>query len=220
MASTSRTILPSTSSTSDAWVFSTGSPYVRIVYDISCQATRPDVSTPSQYFDDHPTVPSDPVMVDVTLPDTAFVMETDRGVFSPWPPRHRARRCCCAPTCRSHRRATCSTSAAAPARLRSRWHDAPPTPRSGLSTSNARASRALRPQRRTQRTRPTSGSASPDDVPPDVRFATIWSNPPIRIGKAALHDLLEFWLGTPRRPAAARRWSSRSTSAPTRCSAG
>jgi 16S rRNA (guanine1207-N2)-methyltransferase len=34
-----------------------------------------------------------------------------------------------------------------------------------------------------------------DDAPPDVRFAAIWSNPPIRIGKAALHDLLLQWLG-------------------------
>jgi 16S rRNA (guanine1207-N2)-methyltransferase len=37
--------------------------------------------------------------------------------------------------------------------------------------------------------------AAPDDVPPEVRFATIWSNPPIRIGKQALHDLLQEWLG-------------------------
>jgi 16S rRNA (guanine1207-N2)-methyltransferase len=37
--------------------------------------------------------------------------------------------------------------------------------------------------------------AAPDEVPPDVRFAAIWSNPPIRIGKAALHDLLRTWLG-------------------------
>jgi 16S rRNA G1207 methylase RsmC len=35
---------------------------------------------------------------------------------------------------------------------------------------------------------------SPDDVPPAVMFATIWSNPPIRIGKSALHDLLSTWL--------------------------
>jgi 16S rRNA G1207 methylase RsmC len=34
----------------------------------------------------------------------------------------------------------------------------------------------------------------PDEVPPDVRFATIWSNPPIHVGKAALHALLERWL--------------------------
>lgn len=31
-------------------------------------------------------------------------------------------------------------------------------------------------------------------VPADVRFAAVWSNPPIRVGKAALHDLLRTWL--------------------------
>ena len=35
---------------------------------------------------------------------------------------------------------------------------------------------------------------TPDDVPNEVRFDLIWSNPPIRVGKAALHDLLGTWL--------------------------
>ncbi|WP_426302876.1 class I SAM-dependent methyltransferase [Arthrobacter sp. R-11] len=34
----------------------------------------------------------------------------------------------------------------------------------------------------------------PDDVDPSVSFDTIWSNPPIRIGKAELHELLLKWL--------------------------
>jgi 16S rRNA G1207 methylase RsmC len=34
----------------------------------------------------------------------------------------------------------------------------------------------------------------PDDVPDDVGFRAIWSNPPIRIGKAELHALLLRWL--------------------------
>jgi len=34
----------------------------------------------------------------------------------------------------------------------------------------------------------------PDEVPDEVRFAAIWSNPPIRIGKPALHELLRHWL--------------------------
>jgi len=34
----------------------------------------------------------------------------------------------------------------------------------------------------------------PEDVPAEARFDTIWSNPPIRIGKAALHELLGLWL--------------------------
>ena len=34
----------------------------------------------------------------------------------------------------------------------------------------------------------------PDDVPGDISFDQIWSNPPIRIGKHALHELLLRWL--------------------------
>lgn len=34
----------------------------------------------------------------------------------------------------------------------------------------------------------------PEQVPPDLTFAEIWSNPPIRIGKPALHALLSTWL--------------------------
>ena len=35
---------------------------------------------------------------------------------------------------------------------------------------------------------------TPDQVPTDVTFDAIWSNPPIRVGKPALHDLLMKWL--------------------------
>jgi 16S rRNA G1207 methylase RsmC len=34
----------------------------------------------------------------------------------------------------------------------------------------------------------------PDQVEPDVRYDEIWSNPPIRIGKQSLHELLLSWL--------------------------
>jgi 16S rRNA G1207 methylase RsmC len=37
-------------------------------------------------------------------------------------------------------------------------------------------------------------ASTPDGVPPDAVFDEIWSNPPIRIGKAALHELLLIWL--------------------------
>ena len=36
--------------------------------------------------------------------------------------------------------------------------------------------------------------ASPDDVPGDIHFRTIRSNPPIRVGKHELHGLLERWI--------------------------
>ncbi|MGC5022125.1 class I SAM-dependent methyltransferase [Micromonospora sp. DT47] len=37
-------------------------------------------------------------------------------------------------------------------------------------------------------------AVAPDQVPADVSFTQIWSNPPIRIGKAELHELLRRWL--------------------------
>lgn len=37
-------------------------------------------------------------------------------------------------------------------------------------------------------------AVAPDEVPAELSFAAIWSNPPVRIGKAALHRLLARWL--------------------------
>jgi 16S rRNA (guanine1207-N2)-methyltransferase len=37
-------------------------------------------------------------------------------------------------------------------------------------------------------------AVTPDEVPADVRFSTIWSNPPIRVGKTELHAMLLTWL--------------------------
>lgn len=35
---------------------------------------------------------------------------------------------------------------------------------------------------------------TPSEVPSDLAFDLVWSNPPIRVGKAVLHDLLTTWL--------------------------
>jgi len=34
----------------------------------------------------------------------------------------------------------------------------------------------------------------PEDLPDAIEFAAIWSNPPIRVGKAELHGILRGWL--------------------------
>lgn len=34
----------------------------------------------------------------------------------------------------------------------------------------------------------------PDQVPPEIQFSEIWSNPPIRVGKNVLHSLMLRWL--------------------------
>jgi 16S rRNA G1207 methylase RsmC len=36
--------------------------------------------------------------------------------------------------------------------------------------------------------------AKPEDVPEDLKFSGIWSNPPIRVGKDVLHEILQKWL--------------------------
>ena len=38
-------------------------------------------------------------------------------------------------------------------------------------------------------------ATTPDAVSPSARFDEIWSNPPIRIGKEGLHELLVTWFG-------------------------
>jgi len=37
-------------------------------------------------------------------------------------------------------------------------------------------------------------AVTPENVPDGVTFMTIWSNPPIRVGKNELHGLLEKWI--------------------------
>jgi 16S rRNA G1207 methylase RsmC len=34
----------------------------------------------------------------------------------------------------------------------------------------------------------------PDEVPHDIEFDEIWSNPPIRVGKVVLHEILTLWI--------------------------
>ena len=47
-------------------------------------------------------------------------------------------------------------------------------------------------------------ACTPDNVPDDVQFMTIRSNPPIRVGKNKLHTMLERWL--PRLEATSDAW--------------
>jgi 16S rRNA (guanine1207-N2)-methyltransferase len=146
----------------------------------------------AHYFDEQPGVASDRRTVDVALPDVAFTMETDRGVFS-------------------HGHVDTGTSLL--------LRGAPPPPRSGdlldlgCGSGAVALTLALRSPAATVWAVDTNERAlaltahnarlndignvsvgAPSQIPTDVRFRTIWSNPPIRIGKVALHDLLSGWL--------------------------
>lgn len=56
--------------------------------------------------------------------------------------------------------------------------------------------RALELVRRNAETHGISNinAVRPEDVPADISFMTIWSNPPIRVGKNELHSMLLHWL--------------------------
>ncbi len=146
----------------------------------------------SQYFDPSPHVGSARREVAVTLPDMAFTIETDRGVFShgaldagtklllqevPPPPAHGDLLdlgCGAGPI------AVTLAKRAPAARV---W----------ALDVNERALALCRENAR--RNGVTNLSVvTPAEVPDDVRFRCIWSNPPIRIGKQPLHDLLATWL--------------------------
>jgi len=58
---------------------------------------------------------------------------------------------------------------------------------------NERALQLTRANASAART-PNVVASLPDEVPADLRFAAIYSNPPVRVGKAPLHDLLQRWL--------------------------
>jgi 16S rRNA G1207 methylase RsmC len=58
---------------------------------------------------------------------------------------------------------------------------------------NERALELTRANAATARTSNVVASL-PDGVPGELRFAAIYSNPPVRVGKAPLHALLQRWL--------------------------
>ncbi len=146
----------------------------------------------SHYFDHEPTTESDLATVDVVLPGAAFTMTTDRGVFShghldtgtglllreapaPPPTGHLLDLGCGsgAIALTVAMRSPAATVWAVDVNQRARQLTADNAARNGLTNIHV---------------------ADPDGVPDEVRFAAIWSNPPIRIGKQALHELLLRWL--------------------------
>ena len=147
----------------------------------------------NQYFEPSPSVPSDTKQITVRLVQPHLRLTTDRGVFS-------------------HGALDPGTELL--------LRQAPPPPASGdfldigcgtgaIALSMARRSPAAQViaidvNERARELCAANAAANdiatvevlePDSVPDDLRFDLIWSNPPIRIGKPALHELLLNWLG-------------------------
>lgn len=149
--------------------------------------------TSGHYFDATPGSPSEPATVELVLPELTLELLVDRGTFShgridpgtaylitagPPPPPEAGTLldlgCGYGPIAMALAvRAPDATVWAVDVNERARDLCARNAERLGLT--NVRV-------------------APPDDVPPTVAFDAVFSNPPIRIGKVALRDLLRTWL--------------------------
>lgn len=146
----------------------------------------------SHYFDPEPAAASRPGEVRLVLGDGQLALRTDRGVFSagradpgtlvllrsvPDPPvagELLDLGCGYGPiACTLARRAPGATVWAVDVNRRARELTSANAARLGLS--NVRV-------------------VEPSEVDPALRFSAIWSNPPVRVGKEALHGLLATWL--------------------------
>ncbi len=147
----------------------------------------------SHYFDEEADAPSAPRDITLLLPDMQLTLTTDRGVFGydridagskllllqapPPPPDGDLLDLGCgtgAIALTLARRSPGATVWAVDVNDRARALCRSNAERNGLS--NVRV-------------------CAPEEVPDEVRFAAIWSNPAIRIGKPAMHAMLLRWLG-------------------------
>lgn len=145
------------------------------------------------YFSAQPAAASSPQTVTVRLPDQAITLVTDRGVFS---------------------------AAGLDPGTEMLLRQAPPPPASGtildlgcghgvIAVALARRAPGARivavdvNSRALELTRVNAAAngagsvevSAPAEVAPDLRFDAIYSNPPVRVGRGPLLELLASWLG-------------------------
>jgi 16S rRNA G1207 methylase RsmC len=146
----------------------------------------------SHYFQARPEVPSQPRTVHLRLPDLELSLATDRGVFgakaidlgtmvllreAPGPPAQGEildLGCGYGPIALTLARRAAAAHVWA-VDVNERAVD--------LTRANAVAAGT-----------PNVTAATPAEVPADLRFDAIYSNPPVRVGKEPLHSLLREWL--------------------------
>src|SRR5713101_2301367 len=125
----------------------------------------------SHYFDPSPAVQSRPRTVFLHLGELALELQADRGVFGS--------------------RAVDLGSGYGPIAIALARQA--PEARLWAVDVNERALELTRANAATANTSNVTASL-PDDVPAGLRFAAIYSNPPVRVGKGPLHELLLRWL--------------------------
>jgi 16S rRNA (guanine1207-N2)-methyltransferase len=150
--------------------------------------TMPD----GHYFDRRPAVTSQPSEVDLALPEGTVRLRTDRGVFSGRrvdPGTALLLKVAGPPGEGDLLDLGCGYGPIAVTLARRS-----PTATVWAVDINERALQLVRENVAALKL-PNVRAVRPDEVPAEVRFAGVWSNPPIRIGKESLHQLLAEWIG-------------------------
>lgn len=154
----------------------------------------PSNPKPTHYFDAEPTAGSAEQVVPLVLPDVQFDLTTDRGIFS-------ADRIDAGtkmllldgPPPASTDKVLVDVGAGyGPIALALAARN--PTAKVWAVEVNKRA-RDLCRRNATANGLDNVHVVSPEEFPDDAVVDRVWSNPPIRIGKEELHQLLDFWLG-------------------------
>jgi 16S rRNA (guanine1207-N2)-methyltransferase len=161
---------------------------------MSIPKNRPPLATPKRahYFDPDPEVESKPRTLHLRAGDLAVELQADRGVFgsraidlgtltllkeAPLPP--------------PEGELLDLGSGYGPIAIALARRS--PASRVWAVDVNERALQLTRANAITAKT-PNVVACLPDEVPAELRFAAIYSNPPVRVGKGPLHDLLQRWL--------------------------
>lgn len=155
--------------------------------------SQPSPEGAAHYFSAQPDVPSRPGSVELVLPDVQFELATDRGVFAAdrvdpgtklllldGPAPTAGDRVLADVGC-GYGPIACTLAARNP----------------GATVWAVDVNGRARDLCRANAERAGLGNvtvADPASVPADLVVDRIWSNPPIRVGKAELHDLLRIWL--------------------------
>lgn len=149
-----------------------------------------------QYFDENPSVPSRVVTYGIDGPAGSLSIDSDSGVFS-----HGSLDKATAVLLERLRRTPdtfpegdfvdVGCGAGPIAVLLAALH---PHRHVWAVDTNSRAVELCRTNAR-KNSLPNVTACSPDEVPPGTVIALVCSNPPIRVGKDALHGILSEWLG-------------------------
>ncbi|NUS72808.1 MAG: class I SAM-dependent methyltransferase [Corynebacteriales bacterium] len=165
-----------------------GTPYSCIAADTP--TPHAGIVNSVHYFSAQPTAPSAPRTITFELPDGKWTLTTDTGVFS-YGELDPGTRILLEKAPAPHIPGPILDLGCGAGPIAAVWARREPNRELIAVDVNERA---LELCRTNTREHPNVTALRPEAVDPGIKFAAIYSNPPIKVGKAVLHSMLEEWL--------------------------